>query len=100
MRGNLRVFRGLWMRGKNLLGTVLSMSFKNVRSRPATLGLLAMAVALPLLTTSSTAQTGGQGAIQGTVTDSTGAVMANVNVTATNKESGVATTRPTSSAGL
>ena len=88
------------MRGKNLLGTVLSMSVKNVRFWTAPLGLLAIAVALPLLTTSSTAQTGGQGAIQGTVTDSTGAVMANVNVTATNKESGVATTRPTSSAGL
>ena len=88
------------MQGEKLLGAVLSMSFKNTRFWSARLGLLVVAVSLPLLTISSTAQTGGQGAIQGTVTDSTGAVMANVNVTATNKESGVVTTRPTSSAGL
>jgi hypothetical protein len=88
------------MLGENLLGAVLSTSFKNTRFWSARLGLLVVAVSLALLTISSAAQTGGQGAIQGTVTDPSGAVMANVNVTATNKESGVATTRPTSSAGL
>ena len=46
------------------------------------------------------AQTGGQGALEGTVTDPSGAVVANATVTATNQASNVATTRSTSSAGL
>ena len=46
------------------------------------------------------AQTGGQGAIEGTVTDATGAVVYNATVTATNQASGVTTSRPTSSSGL
>ena len=46
------------------------------------------------------AQTGGQGAIEGTVTDATGAVVPNATVTATNQASGVTTSRPTSSSGL
>jgi hypothetical protein len=46
------------------------------------------------------AQTGGEGAIQGTVTDPTGAVVPKATVTATDQASGVATSRDTSSAGL
>ncbi len=46
------------------------------------------------------AQTGGQGALQGTVTDATGAVVRDASVTATDQASGVATTRQTSSAGV
>jgi hypothetical protein len=46
------------------------------------------------------AQTGGQGALQGTVTDSTGAVIPGATVTATDQSSGVSTTRVASSAGL
>ena len=46
------------------------------------------------------AQTGGQGAIQGTVTDSSGAVIPDATVMATDQRSGVSTTRRTSSAGL
>jgi hypothetical protein len=46
------------------------------------------------------AQTGGQGAIQGTVTDSSGAVVANARVIATNVDTGVKTERPTSSGGI
>jgi hypothetical protein len=45
------------------------------------------------------AQTGGQGAITGTVLDSTGAAVAGATVTATNIATNVATTRTTSSAG-
>jgi hypothetical protein len=46
------------------------------------------------------AQTGGEGAFTGTVTDSTGAVVPNAAVTARNVETGVETSRPTSSAGI
>ncbi len=46
------------------------------------------------------AQTGGEAGIQGSVVDSTGAVIPNATVTATNDATGVATTRVTSSAGL
>jgi len=46
------------------------------------------------------AQTGGDGAITGTVLDSTGALIPNATVTATNTATGVVTTRHTSSGGL
>jgi len=46
------------------------------------------------------AQTGGEGAIQGTVTDSTGAVIPNATVKARNVDTGVVTTRQTTGAGL
>lgn len=46
------------------------------------------------------AQTGGEAAITGTVTDPNGAVIPNVTVTATNTATGVATTRTSSGAGV
>jgi hypothetical protein len=55
----------------------------------------ALGLAIPAI-----AQTGGQGAIEGTVTDSTGAVVPNATVTVTDQASKVSTTRSTSSAGL
>lgn len=53
-----------------------------------------------LLVNPAVAQTAGQGAIQGTVQDSTGAVVPNATVTVTDNASGVSTTRKSSSAGL
>ena len=50
--------------------------------------------------TAAPAQTGGEGAIQGTVADTTGAVVPNATVTAINTETGVTTTRVTTSAGV
>ena len=47
----------------------------------------------------SWAQTGGQGALEGTVVDSVGAVIPHATITATNQASGTASTRITSSAG-
>ncbi|HZQ43574.1 MAG TPA: carboxypeptidase regulatory-like domain-containing protein [Acidobacteriaceae bacterium] len=46
------------------------------------------------------AQTGGEGALEGTVTDSTGAAIPNATVTATNQASKVSTTRKSTGAGL
>ena len=46
------------------------------------------------------AQVGGNGTIQGTVTDPSGAVLAGATVTATNVETGVQTTRRTTEAGF
>jgi carboxypeptidase family protein len=66
-------------------------------------GTFALAVALVgcgLLVEPALAQTGGQGAIQGTVTDATGAVVPNATITAKNQDSGVVTTRVSSSAGV
>jgi hypothetical protein len=46
------------------------------------------------------AQTAGEGAIQGTVTDQSGAVIAHAKVTATNNATGITATRETTSSGL
>jgi Carboxypeptidase regulatory-like domain len=45
-------------------------------------------------------QIGGTGTVKGTVTDPTGAVIPNANVTAANTATGVETRRETTSAGL
>ena len=71
---------------------------KHSKSISATLPLLALC--LLLLTPSAPAQTAGQGTIQGTVTDPSGAVVGNAYVTATNIATGVATIRKASSAGF
>jgi len=60
-------------------------------------GLLAIA---GLAWTAAMAQTGGQGAISGTVKDPTGAIIPTATVTARNVATGVETTRPTTSDGL
>ncbi|MEO6816737.1 MAG: carboxypeptidase regulatory-like domain-containing protein, partial [Edaphobacter sp.] len=62
--------------------------------------VLAAFVGCTLLAKPAMAQTGGQGAIQGTVTDATGAVVPNATITAKNQDSGVVTTRVSTSAGL
>ncbi len=62
--------------------------------------LLAAFVGCLLLVEPAMAQTGGQGAIQGTVTDATGAVVPNATITAKNQDSGVVTTRVSTSAGV
>lgn len=62
--------------------------------------LVALMICIGLMTAAAMAQTAGEGAITGTVTDTTGAVISNARVTARNVETGVETSRPTSSAGI
>jgi hypothetical protein len=62
--------------------------------------LVAALVGCGLLVEPAMAQTGGQGAIQGTVVDATGAVVPNATIAAKNQDSGVVTTRVSSSAGV
>lgn len=52
------------------------------------------------IASSAPAQTGGEGGIQGTVADSTGAAIPNATVTATNNATGVTEKRQTTGAGL
>jgi len=88
------------MRRKSLFGKTLSMWSWDVRRMTRAGALLVLAVGFALLATSTHAQTAGEGAITGTVTDSSGAVVPNATVTAHNVATGVDTTRVTSSAGV
>ena len=62
--------------------------------------VVALMACVGLMLPVAMAQTAGDGAITGTVTDSTGAVVPNATVTAHNVATGVDTTRVTSSAGV
>ena len=61
---------------------------------------LLVAILLLFMAVRSEAQSGGQGALEGTVTDPSGAVIPNATVTATDQASKVTTVRTTSSAGV
>lgn len=69
------------------------------RTGIATLSLC-LAICLGWATLPAAAQTAGQGTIQGTVTDPSGAVIPNATITATNNSTGVSTVRRSSSAGF
>jgi len=64
------------------------------------LSLLSLLLLCLGLTPAALAQTGGQGGIQGTVSDSTGAAVPNATVTVTNVDTGISTKRETTGAGL
>ncbi len=88
------------MRRMNLLsGTLLTPGCGMERLRESWI-LFALLAGFIATTNLAMAQTAGEGAITGTVTDSTGAVIPNATVTAHNVATGVDTTRITSSAGV
>ena len=62
--------------------------------------VLCCILAALLAVAAASAQVGGSGTIQGTVTDPSGAVVAGASVTATNVATGVQTTRSTTEAGV
>ncbi|MFZ1940058.1 MAG: carboxypeptidase regulatory-like domain-containing protein [Terracidiphilus sp.] len=66
----------------------------------ALMAVLALAFSLVLLALPAAAQTAGEGSIEGTVTDSTGAVVPHATVTVTNVATGVAIIRESTSAGF
>jgi hypothetical protein len=84
-----------FMRDKNVLGSGLAG-----RRVGAMRFVTALLVCIGLMLPVAMAQTAGEGAITGTVTDSSGAVVANATVVAHNVATGVDTTRVTSSAGV
>jgi len=76
---------------------IRSLARLHPRPRPIAIFLAAtLAFAVP----AAIAQTGGEGALEGTVTDTTGAAIPNATVTAIDQASGVKTTRTSTSAGL
>jgi hypothetical protein len=72
------------------------MSLRHLSARLATLLLVISVLLVPAFLS---AQTGGNGAISGTVADSTGAVVPGAKVTALNTATGISTTRESSSGG-
>lgn len=66
----------------------------------AVLVMLALALCMVCTATPAAAQTAGEGSIEGTVLDSTGAVVAHASITITNVATGVKTTQNSSSAGF
>src|SRR6185437_11860560 len=80
---------------------VRSFVFNLVAIRPSySVVILLMAAILTFGVSAAFAQTGGEGAVEGTVMDSTGAAIPNATVTAVNQASNVSTTRTSTSAGL
>lgn len=77
----------------------LSSLFPN-KNGPRELPLLSLLLLCFALAPAAWAQTGGEGGIQGTVSDATGAAVPNAIVTATNVDTGVSTKRETTGAGL
>jgi hypothetical protein len=64
------------------------------------IGILLTSGFLAFGASAALAQTGGEGALEGTVTDSTGAAIPNATVTATDQARNASTTRTSTSAGL
>ena len=62
--------------------------------------LLGLMICLGWAATQAAAQTSGEGAIVGTVRDTTGALIANAKITATDNATGIATVRMSSSSGF
>src|SRR5215469_17016128 len=92
MRGNEAGLRYVWICGRTTWGRATRWIFA--------LGFAAALLVAGLSGARAMAQTGGDGAIQGTVRDATGAIISNALVTAKNVATAVVTTRTTSSDGL
>jgi hypothetical protein len=63
-------------------------------------GMLSLVICLGWASLPAFGQTGGEGAIQGTVTDSSGAVVSNATITITNAATGIQTVRTSTGAGF
>src|ERR1035437_5951823 len=83
--GRLSMLTMVWMRDSPAVGCIRANSARN----NVLLGLAVLASFLTFNVVHTVAQTGGQGAITGTVQDSTGAVVPNATVIAHNNETGI-----------
>ena len=85
---------------KTLLRPITTLENRSGAWARIALAMFAMALFLTGTAMPAAAQTAGEAAITGTVTDSSGAVVSNAKVTATNVDTGVSTSRKTTSAGV
>jgi hypothetical protein len=85
---------------KTLLGPIATQKGCSGKWIKVSLTMLALVFCLVWTAQRATAQTAGEGSIEGTVTDPSGAVIANAAVTATNNATGIATAVKSSSAGF
>ena len=76
----------------------LKCVFSKIHTSSTVLGIAFLA--LMMIAGSAIAQNAGTGAIEGTILDATDAVVPNATVTATNVDTGVVATRPSTSAGF
>ena len=84
----------------HILGAGKSMKTRHPHFSNRLVSTLFCTLLAALFVCAASAQTGGEAGLQGTVVDSSGAVVPNATVTATNNASGVATTRQSTSDGL
>ncbi len=80
--------------------TVAGIELRTAASRCAVFSAILLIFAALVFTSSGNAQIGGTGSLQGTVTDPSGAVIANAVVTATNTATNAVSTQKTSDAGF
>ncbi len=85
---------------KTLLKTITTLENRSGAWAYVALATFALALCLVWTATPVAAQTAGEGSIQGTVTDATGAVIPTATVTATNVATGVSTAQPTTKEGV
>ena len=78
----------------------LSHNLPGPKRAATRLVLFALSICLGWASLPAAAQTAGEGAIQGTVTDPSGAVVPDATIVATNSATGVATSRTTTSSGF
>src|SRR5208283_1787943 len=85
---------------KTLLKSITTLENRSGAWAFVALAMLALALCLAVTAMPAAAQTAGEGSLEGTVLDTTGAVIPHATVTITNNATGVKTTTDASSAGF
>ena len=76
---------------KTILKSITTLENRNAAWACVALTMLALALCFVCTTMPAAAQTAGEGSLQGTVTDSTGAVVPHASITITNNATGIKT---------
>src|SRR5271167_2930370 len=85
---------------KTILKSITTLENRSAVWACVAIAMLALALCLAVTAVPAAAQTAGEGSLEGTVTDSTGAVVPHAGVTITNNATGIKTTIDASSAGF